>query len=61
MMDSTLDFDRIPVERLWAISMLLHDALGHSEPWEICDAGCDDLALKAILTLFDRLSRADTA
>jgi hypothetical protein len=48
-----LDFDRIPIERHWGISMRLHDALGHTEPWEICDAGCDALAAEVIHILFD--------
>lgn len=49
-----LDFDHIPIERHWGVSILLHNALGHTEPWEICDAGCDQLASDAIHVLFDR-------
>jgi hypothetical protein len=44
-----LDADHIPIERHWGLSIRLHEALGHSEPWEICDAGCDALASEAIL------------
>jgi hypothetical protein len=47
-----LDFDHIPIERHWGLSMLLHNALGHTEPWEICEAGCDSLASDTIRILF---------
>jgi hypothetical protein len=50
----TLDFEHIPIERHWGLSMRLHDALGHTEPWEICEAGCDTLASEAICILFGR-------
>jgi hypothetical protein len=48
-----LHIDRIPIERHWGLSIRLHGALGHSEPWEICEAGCDALASEAIRILFD--------
>lgn len=47
-----LHFDRIPIERHWGLSILLHKALGHTEPWEICEAGCDRLASEAIHEIF---------
>jgi hypothetical protein len=47
-----LDFEHIPIERHWGLSMRLHEALGHSEPWEICEAGCDALASEAIRIIF---------
>lgn len=47
-----LVFDQIPIERHWGLSILLHNELGHTEPWEICDAGCDRLASEAIRELF---------
>ncbi len=47
-----LDFDHIPIERHWGLSLLLHNALGHTGPWETCEAGCDHLASDAIRELF---------
>jgi len=53
--DTTLKWDHIPIERHWSISMRLHDALGHTEPWEICeDRNCDILAVQIICDLFDQ-------
>lgn len=54
LMDKTLRYDRIPIERGWGISMLLHEALGHTEPWEICEEGCDNLADECIRLLFGK-------
>ena len=50
----TLSFDQIPVERTWDVSMLLHDELHHTEPWEICERGCDALASRLICELFGK-------
>lgn len=47
-----LDFDKIPIERHWELSMVLHDQLGHTEPWEMCEVGCGKLASDAIRILF---------
>lgn len=49
-----LHFDAIPIERHWLLSIRLHEALSHTEPWEICNEGCDLLANRAILILFGR-------
>ena len=38
----------------WGVSMRLHEALGHTEPWEICEEGCDQLASDVIFMLFDQ-------
>lgn len=32
--------------------MRLHDELYHTEPWEICEENCDELASAAICILF---------
>ena len=47
-----LNYDAIPIERHWEVSMLFHGALGHPDPWEVCDKGCDALAGHAIRLLF---------
>jgi len=47
-----LDYDRIPIERHWELAMLWHDKLGHATPFEVCTAGCDDLASASIRVLF---------
>jgi hypothetical protein len=51
-----LDFEHIPIERHWGLSMRLHYALNHPEPWEICREGCDALASEAIRILFGEMS-----
>jgi hypothetical protein len=53
----TLTYDSIPIERHWSLSMLLHDALGHTLPWEICGEGCDQLASDAIRLLFGKCAQ----
>lgn len=53
-LSDVLEFERIPVERHWAVSILLHQALGHEEPWEVCSGGCDRLADDVILELFGK-------
>lgn len=50
---SLLDSDQIPIERQWEMSMRLHDALGHTDPWEICSDGCYTLADDMIRLLFN--------
>jgi len=49
-----LDYDHIPIERSWAVSMLLHDELGHQGSWETCEDGCDQLGDRVIRALFGR-------
>jgi hypothetical protein len=54
-MDQTLDFDHIPIERAWELSLYLHDCLpncGEPWEWEICDRGCDKAANDIIRILF---------
>lgn len=48
-----LDYDKIPIERSWAVSMLLHEELGHQGSWETCEDGCDQLGDRVIRALFD--------
>ena len=50
---SDLNSDRIPIQRHWSLSMRLHDELHHTDPWEICEEGCNLLASDAIRILFD--------
>jgi hypothetical protein len=50
--DKTVHIDQLPIERHWAIALKLHELLGHTEPWELCEAGCDELASEAIRTVF---------
>lgn len=52
----TLNFDAIPIERHWSLRMMMHDRLGHSEPWEVCGEGCDEIASQAIRVLFGKKS-----
>ncbi len=47
-----LHYDKIPIERHWALSLLFHEYLGHTEPWEACEEPCDALANRAIKILF---------
>ena len=52
----TLNYDWIPIEYAWELSMLFHEECGHTELWEICDQGCEALASRAINILFGRES-----
>ncbi len=46
-----LNYERIPIERSWDVSTLLHNELEHTTSWFECTE-CDVLTSKVIKALF---------